>query len=255
MRKIAVVTGATRGIGLAVSQRLHRDGYRLAMVGMRDEASCLEALGSVGSKGEDWLYIQADIGSTADRLRIVEETVGAWGRVDLLVNNAGVAPVERADLLEMSEASWDRVLSTNAKGTMFLTQAVANQMLAQPPLHKKRGTIINISSISATVSSTNRGEYCASKAAISMLTTLYADRLAHEEIFVHEIRPGVIRTDMTSTVTEKYDKLVEDGIFPIRRWGQPSDVADAVAVFASDAFRYTTGNSIEVDGGFHIRRL
>ena len=255
MRKVAVVTGATRGIGLAVSQKLSHDGYRLAMVGMRDEASCLEALESIGAKGEDWLYIQADIGSSDDRLNIVAQVVKAWGRIDLLVNNAGVAPLERADLLEMSEASWDRVLSTNAKGTMFLTQAVARQMVAQPKVHRKRGTIINISSISATVSSTNRGEYCASKAAISMLTTLYADRLAQEEIFVHEIRPGVIRTDMTSTVSEKYDTLIEGGIFPIRRWGLPSDVADAVAVFASDAFCYTTGNAIEVDGGFHIRRL
>ena len=162
------------------------------------------------------------------------------------MNNAGVAPLVRADLLDMSEESFDRVIGINTKGNMFLTQAVAKEMLKQEKLFKKRGTIINISSCSAEVSSTSRGEYC---------TKLYADRLASEGILVHEIRPGVIATDMTSVVTAKYDKMIEDGVFPIARWGQPEDIADAVSAFASDLFLYTTGNYIDVDGGFHIKRL
>lgn len=255
MRKIAVVTGATRGIGLAVSRRLHEDGYRLAMVGTRAQKDCDEAFTGLGSEDEDWVYIEADIRICERRTAIVEQTLQSFGRIDLLVNNAGVAPTARLDLLQMSEESWDRVMETNAKGTMFLTQAVVNAMIAQEKLHAKRGTIINISSISATVSSTNRGEYCASKAAISMLTKLFADRLASEEIYVHEIRPGVIQTDMTRSVNDKYDTLIAEGLFPIHRWGFPDDVAKAVSVFASDAFLYTTGNHVEVDGGFHIRRL
>ena len=179
----------------------------------------------------------------------------AFGRIDVLVNNAGVAPLVRADLLEMSEESFDRVMGINTKGNMFLTQLVAKEMLNQEKLFKKRGTIINISSCSAEVSSTSRGEYCVSKAGVSMLTKLYADRLAGEGILVHEIRPGVIATDMTSKVTEKYNKLIEEGAFPIARWGQAEDIADAVSAFADDHFLYTTGNYIDVDGGFHIKRL
>jgi NAD(P)-dependent dehydrogenase (short-subunit alcohol dehydrogenase family) len=155
----------------------------------------------------------------------------------------------------MTEESFDYVMNVNAKATMFLTQLVARQMLQQEPAGKKRGTVINISSCSAAVSSVNRGEYCVSKAGISMLTLLYADRLAREGIFVHEIRPGVIATDMTCAVREKYDALIEAGMFPIPRWGAPEDVASAVALLAGDALLYTTGNYIDVDGGFHIRRL
>jgi NAD(P)-dependent dehydrogenase (short-subunit alcohol dehydrogenase family) len=173
----------------------------------------------------------------------------------VLVNNAGIAPASRADLLDMSEESFDLVLGVNAKANMFLTQMVARQMLKQPVEGKKRGTIINISSCSAVVSSVNRGEYCVSKAAVSMLTLLFADRLAPEGILVHEIRPGVIATDMTSTVKEKYNRLIEEGAFPLARWGSPEDIAGAVSAFAGDDFLYTTGNFIDVDGGFHIRRL
>lgn len=173
----------------------------------------------------------------------------------MLVNNAGVAPKVRADLLEMTEESFDRVVGTNTKGNLFLTQAAAKQMLCQEPIGKKRGTIINISSCSAEVSSVSRGEYCVSKAGVSMLTTLFADRLAGEGILVNEIRPGVIATDMTSTVTGKYDKLIADGAFPIARWGTPEDIANAVSVFAGDDFLYTTGSYLDVDGGFHIKRL
>ena len=186
---------------------------------------------------------------------MLDETVKKFGAIHVLVNNAGVAPKVRADLLEMSEESFDYDLGINLRGNMFLTQAAVNIMLKQAPEGKKRGTIINISSCSAAVSSINRGEYCVSKAAVSMLTLLYADRLAAEGIYVHEIRPGVIETDMTSKVKEKYEKLIAQGIFPIARWGNADDVAAAASVFAGDDFLYTTGNYIDVDGGFHIRRL
>ena len=185
----------------------------------------------------------------------MQEAVDRFGGIHVLVNNAGVAPKVRADLLEMSEESFDFVVGVNTKGNMFLTQAVAKQMLRQPIEGKKRGTIVNVSSCSAEVSSTNRGEYCVSKAGVSMLTTLYADRLAAEGILVNEVRPGVIFTDMTSSVQEKYESLIEQGIFPIARWGTPEDVANAVGVFCGDEFLYTTGNYIDIDGGFHIKRL
>jgi NAD(P)-dependent dehydrogenase (short-subunit alcohol dehydrogenase family) len=199
--------------------------------------------------------VQADISIPEDRRRIVEETVRLYGRIDILVNNAGVAPLERADLLDMTEESFDRVIGINTKGTMFLTQLVAKQMLSQEWTGGIRGYIVNISSCSAEVVSTSRGEYCVSKAGISMLTKLYADRLAGEGILVNEVRPGVIATDMTSAVKEKYDKLIGEGVFPIARWGRPEDVADAVSALVSGKFDYSTGIHIDVDGGFHMKRL
>jgi NAD(P)-dependent dehydrogenase (short-subunit alcohol dehydrogenase family) len=240
---------------LAISLRLARDGVNIAVVGTREEASCRENLERLSEAGAEWIYVRADVSRSADRNRVIDEAAGRFGAVDLLVNNAGVAPKQRADLLDMGEESYDYVMDTNTKSVMFLTQLAVKRMLAQPLRGKKRGTVINISSCSAEVSSVNRGEYCVSKAGISMLTKLYADRLAGEGIFVHEIRPGVIRTDMTAAVTEKYDRLIAGGLFPIARWGVPEDVADAVAVFAGDNFLYTTGNYVDVDGGFHIRRL
>ena len=183
----------------------------------------------------------------------MRETVEHFGRIDILVNNAGVAPKERKDLLEMTQESFDRVMGINAKGTMFLTQLAAKQMISQEQVFENKGHIVNVGSCSAEVSSTSRGEYCISKAALTMMTTLYADRLASEGIVVNEVRPGVIATDMTSVVTEKYDKMIEDGVFPIARWGKPEDVANMVSLFCSDKVLYTTGNYVDVDGGFHIR--
>ena len=255
MKKTALITGASRGIGYGVAQRLGLDGFAVVLVATRPQAENEENLDRLTAQGIDWHYVQGDVSSHDDRLRIVQEAVAAYGRIDVLVNNAGVAPKVRADLLEMSEESFDRVVGINTKGNMFLTQAVARQMLQQPVNGKKRGTIINISSCSAVVSSTSRGEYCVSKAGISMLTKLYADRLACEGILVHEVRPGVIATDMTGAVQEKYDKLIADGLFPLARWGTPEDIAGAVSAFAGDDFLYTTGNYIDVDGGFHIQRL
>lgn len=254
-KKVALITGASRGIGFAIARRLGLDGFRLALVATSDKERNKDNLDILTADKSEWIYIQADISSSADREKIVEETLKRYGRIDVLVNNAGVAPKNRADLLDMSEESFDRVLSINTKGNMFLTQKVAKAMIAQEQLFKKRGTIINISSCSAEVSSISRGEYCVSKAGVSMLTLLYADRLAKEGILVHEIRPGVIATDMTNVVTAKYDKLIADGVFPIARWGEPGDIANAVSAFADDHFLFTTGNYIDVDGGFHIKRL
>ena len=255
MKKVALVTGGSRGIGLAIAKKLGQEGYALSIASLESQEQSQQALDQLTAQGAEWVYISANIGNHDDRLRIVEQTVKAFGRIDALVNNAGVAPRVRADLLDMSEESFDFVVGINTKGNMFLTQAVAKQMIKQEISGKKRGTIVNISSCSAEVSSTSRGEYCVSKAGVSMLTTLYADRLAPEGILVHEVRPGVIATDMTSTVTAKYDKLIADGAFPIARWGTAEDVADAVAAFAGDSFLYSTGNYIDVDGGFHIKRL
>lgn len=252
MNKTAIITGASRGIGYAVARRLDREGYRLVLAATRPQESCAEALAALQGP---WRYVQADIGNSADRARIVETAVREFGGVHVLVNNAGVAPKVRSDLLDMTEESFDRVLSVNTKGNLFLTQLVARQMLTQPVCGKKRGTVINISSCSAEVSSVSRGEYCVSKAGVSMLTKLFADRLAPEGILVHEVRPGVIATDMTAAVKEKYDRLLAEGLFPLARWGTPEDVANAVAVLCGDEFLYTTGNYIDVDGGFHIRRL
>lgn len=255
MKKVAIVTGSSRGIGYAIARRLGRDGFRVVVSATGPQEKYEQVLAGLTADGIEWRYIRCDIADHDSRLHLIEETVRQFGRIDVLVNNAGVAPKVRADLLEMTEESFDRVVGTNTKGNLFLTQAAAKQMLRQEPIGKKRGTIINISSCSAEVSSVSRGEYCVSKAGVSMLTTLFADRLAGEGILVNEIRPGVIATDMTSAVTGKYDKLIADGAFPIARWGTPEDIANAVSVFAGDDFLYTTGSYLDVDGGFHIKRL
>lgn len=255
MKKVAIVTGSSRGIDYAIARRLGRDGFRVIVSATGPQEKYEQALAGLTADGTEWRYIRCDIADHDSRLHLIEETVRQFWRIDVLVNNAGVAPKVRADLLDMTEESFDRVVGTNTKGNLFLTQAAAKQMLRQELIGKKRGTIINISSCSAEVSSVSRGEYCVSKAGVSMLTTLFADRLAGEGILVNEIRPGVIATDMTSAVTGKYDKLIADGAFPIARWGTPEDIANAVSAFANDDFLYTTGSYLDVDGGFHIKRL
>ncbi len=257
MKRTAIVTGGSRGIGLAISRQLGRDGYNIVIFARQKQEDNGPALEELTQLSIPWLYVQGDLGVSEDRLRLVTHTMEKFGSIDVLVNNAGVAPLTRADLLEMTEESFDRVVGINTKGTMFLTQAVARQMISQPVVEgrQKKGTIINVSSCSAVVSSINRGEYCVSKAGMSMLTTLYADRLAREGILVHEVRPGVIETDMTKNVKAKYDGLFASGAFPIARWGTADDVANAVSALVSDKFLYTTGNYIDIDGGFHIQRL
>lgn len=261
IKKTAVVTGASRGIGFAIARRLGIDGCNIVMVATGTEEKNQSAIDALNDLNISVHYVQANIASHDDRLHIVSEAVNAFGRIDILVNNAGVSPKVRADLLEMSEESFDRLLAINTKGNMFLTQAVAKQMISQDYLSEEyketnnKGAIVNVSSCSAVVSSTSRGEYCVSKAGVSMLTTLYADRLASEGITVNEVRPGVIATDMTKVVHGKYDELISEGIFPIARWGTPDDVANAVSLLVSDRLRYTTGDHLDIDGGFHIKRL
>lgn len=255
MKRTAIVTGGSRGIGYAIARQLGEDGYNIVILARNAKDSYKDNLDKLEEAGIDYHYVQGTIANAEDREKCVKEAVEKYGRIDVLVNNAGVAPDVRSDLLEMSEESFDRVIGINTKGTMFMSQVVAKQMLKQEVIGKKRGTIVNISSCSSVVSSPNRGEYCISKAGISMLTTLYADRLAKEGILVHEVRPGVISTDMTAGVQEKYNKLFNEGAFPIARWGMPEDIAGAVSALCSDKFLYTTGNYIDVDGGFHIKRL
>lgn len=255
MKKTAIVTGGSRGIGYAIAKKLGTDGCQVVILATGAQEKYEGALAELSDLGIDWLYVQGSLDNREDREKLVKETVKRFGRIDILVNNAGVAPKERKDLLEMTEDSFDRVMNINTKGTMFLTQLVARQMIRQEPVFAGKGHIVNVGSCSAEVSSTSRGEYCISKAAVSMLTTLYADRLASEGIIVNEVRPGVIATDMTSVVTEKYDGMIAEGVFPIARWGQAEDVANMVSLFCSDQVLYTTGNHVDVDGGFHIKRL
>lgn len=255
METTAIVTGGSRGIGLAIALELGRHGYDIAIVATRSEEAYPDSVSALREAGVDYVWYAADLGDSVQRQAVLQKIFVRHEHIGVLVNNAGVAPRQRADLLEMTEESFDYVVNINTKANMFITQAVAKQMMKNPLTQSKRGTIINISSCSATVSSVNRGEYCVSKAGIAMLTTLYADRLAGEAIFVYEIRPGVIRTDMTATVESKYDELIAEGVFPIARWGLAEDVAKAVRAYCSDDFNYSTGNYIDVDGGFHIRRL
>lgn len=255
MKQTAIVTGGSRGIGLAIAKQLGRDGFQIVILDLNEQADYQKNLDELTAQGTEYLYVRGNICVDEDRERLVRAAVERFGDIHVLVNNAGVAPRVRADLLEMTEESFDWVVGVNTKGNMFLTQTVAKQMLRQDYVGRKRGTIVNISSCSAVVSSTSRGEYCVSKAGISMLTTLYADRLAPEGILVHEVRPGVIATDMTTTVQEKYNKMFADGVFPIARWGTPEDIAGVVSAFCGEKFAYTTGNYVDVDGGFHIQRL
>ena len=255
MSRTAIVTGASRGIGYAIAKRLGRDGCNLVLFATGEESRYERSLKELTDEGISWHYVRGSLDDDGDRQRLVDEAVRAYGRIDILVNNAGVAPLERRDLLEMTPESYDRVMGINVRGTLFLTQAVAKRMITNEPEGGVRGHIVNVGSCSAEVSSISRGEYCISKAGVAMLTTLFADRLAPEGIIVNEVRPGVIATDMTSTVTDKYDRLIAEGAFPIARWGRPEDVANVVAMLCSGELSYTTGNYIDVDGGFHIKRL
>ncbi len=255
MKKTAIVTGGSRGIGYGIVKQLGLDGYNIAILDVNKKEDYEDNFKELESLGIDYLYYQGSTTVKVDREDFLKKAVEKFGDIDVLVNNAGVAPKVRQDILEMTEESFDYVVGTNTKGTMFMTQLVARQMLTQPVKGKRRGVIVNISSSSVTVSSTNRGEYCVSKAGLAMLTTLYADRLASDDIQVYEIRPGVIDTDMTKVVHKKYSDLIEQGAFPIARWGTPEDIGNAVSAFCTDKFIYSTGNYIDLDGGFHIKKL
>lgn len=245
MKTVALVTGVSGGIGYATAKQLLERG--IAVLGMSRTPV------SFDEDQKEFTYVQGDVSVREDREKFVHTAMNKYGRIDILVNVAGVAPKIRADLLEMTEESYDFVMNINTKGMLFLTQLVANQMKKNPG--KQKGSIVNISSLSAYTSSVNRGEYCISKAGVSMITTLFADRLAEYGIVVNEIRPGIIATGMTDKVKDKYDSLIEGGLLPIKRWGKPEDVANAVCALCDGSLPYVTGQAINVDGGFHIRRL
>jgi len=256
MKRIALITGGSRGIGFGIAKHLAENGFDIAINGVREETDVTDALIELRATGADVIYCQGDVSSTADRKIILQKVKDYFGKLHVLVNNAGVAPKERKDILETTEESFDRLIATNLKSTYFLTQDVANWMIAQ----KKAGTsfqscIINISSISATVASVNRGEYCVSKAGISIVTQLFAVRLGEFDIPVYEVRPGVIYTDMTAGVKEKYDKLIGEGLCVQKRWGYPEDVGKAVSALAVGNFPYSTGQVIMVDGALTLPRL
>lgn len=266
MNAVALITGASRGIGRGIALEVARLGFDVVInyagnlaAARQTAAACVAARDTAGRpiRAET---CQADISLAADRRKLIEFTRATFGRLDLLVNNAGIAPTVRADILDASEESFDRLISINVKGPYFLTQLAAKWMIEQatapagpPPAFAPK--IVTISSISAYTASLNRGDYCIAKAALSMLTPLFAARLAEHGINVYEIRPGIIATDMTGPVKEKYDRLIADGLTPIRRWGTPEDVGRAVAAIAQDLFPFSTGEVINVDGGFHVRRL
>jgi NAD(P)-dependent dehydrogenase (short-subunit alcohol dehydrogenase family) len=250
MKKTAIITGGAGGIGFGIAQQLAADGFNIVIFDIKDESIVREKISQLEAAGSDTMYFRGNIAKVEDCYTFIKKVIEKYPAIDVLVNNSGVAPKVRADILETTEESIDYVFGVNIKGTFFMTQAVARRMIEQ-----NDGIIINISSMSAYTSSVNRPEYCMSKSAISMITTLFADRLAAHDIRVYEIRPGVIRTDMTAPVAEKYDGMIADGVFPIARWGYPEDVAKAVAAFAGGAFPYSTGEIINVDGGFHLRRM
>lgn len=244
--KHVIISGCTRGIGAACVRKFLDAGYCVTGMG-RSERSDFTS--------DNFNYVSGDLSSAEDRHKLVGSAIEKFGQIDVLINVAGVAPLERRDLLEMTEESYDRVMDVNTKGTLFLTQAVAREMINNPAENGIRGYICNISSLSAYTSSTSRGEYCISKAGVSMVTKLFADRLAEYSIPVNEVRPGIINTDMTSKVKEKYDTLIGGGLLPIARWGEPEDIAAAVFALTTGALPYVTGQSLDVDGGFHLRRL
>lgn len=242
--KVAIVTGVLGGIGKESALRLCGNGY--AVVGM----DIMDAADLSDFEKYEFTYVKGDLSDPASRKNLLNAAMQK-GELSALINVAGVAPKVRRDILEMTEESYDFVMGINTKGTLFLTQAVANEMVRQG----EGGSIVNISSCSAYTSSTSRGEYCISKAGVSMITKLFADRLASEGITVNEICPGIIATGMTAPVKEKYDRLIESGLVPLGRWGQPDDIAKAVVALCDGTFGYTTGQSFILDGGMHIRKL
>jgi NAD(P)-dependent dehydrogenase (short-subunit alcohol dehydrogenase family) len=256
MKQTALITGGSRGIGLGIAKELAKAGFNLVINGVRNKEMVLPVLQVLEEYGVKVEYVQGDVSQKNDRERILQFVIAEFGYLNILINNAGIAPPERKDILEASEASFDLVMNTNLKGPYFLTQLVANYFIKtkkQEPAFPC--LIINISSVSATMASVNRGEYCLSKAGIAMATKLWAARLGEFNIPVYEIRPGIIKTDMTAAVIEKYDKLFAEGIAVQNRWGMPEDVGKSAAALAKRDFLYSTGQVILIDGGLTVERL
>jgi len=251
-KKVALVTGGSRGIGLGICRELANSGFDLVVNGQRPADDVTQAISELQSLGAAVLYCQADVGNLPDHAGMLAKIKQHFGRLDVLVNNAGVAPNVRADVLEAGPESFDRLISVNLRGPYFLTQAVARWMIEQK---LTRGCIVNCSSVSATVASTNRGDYCISKAGISMASQIWAVRLAEFGIDVYEVRPGIIATDMTAGVKAKYDGLIANGLTVEKRWGLPQDVGRAVAMLARGELSYATGQVLLIDGGLTLQRL
>jgi 3-oxoacyl-[acyl-carrier protein] reductase len=256
MKKLALVTGGSRGIGYGIAKQLATLGFDIAINGVRSSDAVKEVLESLKALGADAIYCQGSIAEGEDREKILHQVKDHFGRLNVLVNNAGIAPKERRDILSATEESFDEIITTNLKGPYFLTRDVANWMISQKAASKNfEACIINISSVSATVASVNRGEYCLSKAGISMATQLFAVRLGEYNIPVYEVRPGIIDTDMTSGVKDKYDKLIREGLCVQKRWGHPDDIGKIVGALAQGSFLYSTGQVFMADGGMTIPRL
>lgn len=256
MNKVALITGGTRGIGLGIARALADEGIDLALCGRRAEAAVAPTLEELRGRGVRVLYVPTDIGATDDREALVESIRGEYGRLNVLVNNAGVAPLERKDMLEATEESFDRVLGINLRGVHFLTRDVCRWMVEQQRSDDDfAASVVTVTSVSSTLASPNRAEYCISKAGLSMDVQLWAVRMAEFGIPVYEVRPGVIKTDMTAGVQDKYDRMIEDGLMLQARWGMPDDVGRAVAMLVRGDLGYSTGQVIMVDGGMTLGRL
>jgi 3-oxoacyl-[acyl-carrier protein] reductase len=256
MNQSALVTGGSRGIGLEVARELARAGFNLAINGVRETAQVTDTLEGLRSHGTRVIYARGDISNARDRKAVFQDVLGALGQLNVLVNNAGIPPPRRKDILMADEESYDRVMDVNLKGPYFLTQMVANYMVDSKKANRDfRACIINISSISARVASVERGEYCISKAGVSMATRLWAARLGEFDIPVYEIQPGIIKTDMTAGAEQKYDELIGKGVCLQARWGMPEDVAKVAVAMATGSLPYSTGQVVAVDGGLTIPRL
>lgn len=256
MSLTALVTGGSRGIGFAIAKKLSAQGYDVAINGVRSEDRVQETLQNLRETGSKAIYCQGDVSSAEDRASIIDKVRSEFGQLNVLVNNAGVSPKNREDPLKATEESYNRVMGINLKGPYFLTQLAAQWMVEQKQIDPDfQATIVTIGSISATVISPNRGQYCISKAGLAMHNKIWAVRLAEYNIPVYEVRPGIIATEMTSGVTDKYDKLIAEGVTVQRRWGQPEDIGKAVLSLANGDFPYSTGEVIMVDGGLTLQRL
>jgi len=256
-KPVAVITGASRGIGRAVAISLASEGFDIAAIARSVDSEGMSILGfEIEKMGAEFFPIGLDISCTGCQKEVVSNILERYGRIDFLVNNAGVAPLQRNDLLEMTEESYDRVMNINLKGPVFFAQKIAKEMIwLKQTINNYKPIIVFVSSISAYMTSTNRAEYCISKAGLSMATAVFADRLSGDEIKVFEVRPGIIQTDMTVKVKDKYDKLINEGLVPQKRWGLPEDVGKAVASIARGNFDFSTGMIFEISGGMNLHRL
>ncbi len=256
-KPVAVITGASRGIGKSVAIALATEGYDIAAIARSVDSEGMENLcPEVEKRGAQFFPVGLDISCTSCQKEVVSNILERYGRIDVLVNNAGVAPLQREDVLEMTEESYDRVMNINLKGPVFFAQKIAKEMIwLKQQITDYKPLIVFMTSVSSVRSSTNRAEYCISKSGLSMSSTVFADRLSREGILVFEVRPGIIQTDMTAKIKDKYDKLISEGLVPQKRWGLPDDIAKAVASISRGDWNFSTGMVFEISGGLNIHKL